>query len=295
MNHVRHTSSPFDAAGSPLPVRAGIGLRSKHHGEIITRKPDIGFLEIHPENYFGGGMHVDLLTDYARHYPISFHGVGLSLGSMEPLDPRHINALKALAERIKPAVISDHVSWSASGNAHLGDLLPLPYTQETLNVVAGHIMDVQEALGRSILVENPSTYLAFTHSTMSEPEFLARLVEHTGCGLLLDINNIYVQCHNNGGTPQVYFDAVDPASVGEIHLAGHTESDYGETTLLIDTHDDVVRDEVWALYADALEVFGPTPTLIEWDRDLPELDVFLGEAAKAEEIMLGREGNRATG
>lgn len=270
---------------SSLPLRAGIGLRAQHFTQIRAERPDIGFLEVHPENFFGGGAHVEMLQDYAALYPLSFHAVGLSLGSSEPVDAKHLAALAALVDRISPVVVSDHLSWSASGNAHLGDLLPLPYTEETLRVVADNISRVQDALGRHILVENPSTYLAFTHSTFSEPEFLTLLCECTGCGLLLDVNNIYVQSHNNGTDVSEYFRLLPKGKVGEIHLAGHSERQYEDSALLIDTHDHPVRDEVWALYAEAIAVFDAVPTLIEWDRNLPALAVLLDEAAKAEAIM----------
>lgn len=270
---------------SSLPLRAGIGLRAEHFAQIHAERPDIGFLEVHPENFFGGGAHVEMLQDYAALYPLSFHAVGLSLGSSEPVDAKHLAALAGLVERIVPAVVSDHVSWSASGNAHLGDLLPLPYTEETLCMIADNICRVQDALGRRILVENPSTYLAFNHSTFSEPEFLAALCERTGCGVLLDVNNMYVQSHNNGTDAAEYFRLLPADKVGEIHLAGHSERPYEGSMLLIDTHDHPVRDEVWALYAQAITAFGAVPTLIEWDRNLPALAVLLDEAAKAEAIM----------
>lgn len=281
---------------SSLPPRAGIGLRSAHFKHIREERPDVGFLEIHPENFFGGGVHVEMLAEYAALYPLSFHGVGLSLGSAGALDKNHIRALKQLAERIRPAIVSDHVSWSASGNAHLSDLLPLPYTEETLRIVAGHIDEVQQALGRKILVENPSTYLAFSHSTMSEPEFLAALVERAGCGLLVDVNNIYVQAHNIGARPQEYFSVLKGEWIGEMHLAGHTRRHEGDAEILIDTHDDVVCKEVWGLYEQAVAHWGAKPTLIEWDQKLPALEVLIGEAEKAERIMgFRQEKQYATG
>lgn len=281
---------------SSLPARAGIGLRSAHFRQIREERPDVGFLEIHPENFFGGGAHVEMLADYAEYYPLSFHGVGLSLGSAGALDKNHIRALTQLAERIRPAAVSDHVSWSASGNAHMPDLLPLPYTEETLRIVAEHIDEVQQALGQKILVENPSTYLAFAHSTMREPEFLAALVARTGCGLLVDVNNIYVQAHNVGARPEEYFSVLQGEWIGEMHLAGHTRRDEGDAEILIDTHDDVVCDAVWDLYEQAVANWGALPTLIEWDQKLPALEVLLGEAEKAEHIMgFRQEEQRAVG
>ncbi len=269
----------------PAPASAGVGLRAPHYQALREAHPPLGFLEIHPENYFGGGKAIETLEYFSQHYPLSFHCVGLSLGSSEKVDAAHLDALAALAERFSPVLISDHVSWSMSGNAHLNDLLPLPYTEETLSTVSGHIAQVQDRLGRAILVENPSTYLAFGHSTMPEPEFMAQLAHNTGCGLLLDVNNIFVQLHNNGGDVESYLAALEGAPVGEIHLAGHTEQTLGDTkTLLIDTHNRRVREEVWAFYEKALRQFGPTPTMIEWDRDLPELSVLLEEAAKADAV-----------
>lgn len=287
-----------NSVSSPLPLRAGIGLRSAHYETMREAMPDVGFLEIHPENYFGGGVFVDLLEDYSRLYPLSFHCVGLSLGTAGELDKKHIRALKTLMNRINPAVVSDHVSWSATGNAHLGDLLPLPYTPETLAIISDHISEVQDALGRKMLVENPSAYLAYEHSSIGEPEFLASLCERTGCGLLLDVNNIYVQCNNNGGNPQEYFSTLAPELIGEIHLAGHHEWYYGDVRMLIDTHDRLVRDEVWALYADAIRAFGRKPTLIEWDSDLPEVAVLAEEAKRADawmETIAPQEKSHAVG
>ncbi len=271
---------------------AGIGLRSAHFKEMHDVRPDIGFLEVHPENFFGGGLHVDLLCEYAACYPLSFHGVGLSLGSTGPLDARHIQALKRLTERIHPAAVSEHLAWSRSGNAHLPDLLPLPYTAEALAVMVDHVAQVQDALGRKIFIENPSAYLAYAHSTMSEPEFLAELVERSGCGLLLDVNNLYVQCHNLGAVAEEYFRTLDSSWIAQMHLAGHTPGDERESDLLIDTHDAPVCDAVWALFTQAVERWGASPTTIEWDRNIPALSVLLDEAQKAQRILSARMQNQ---
>ncbi len=289
---------PHTMSRSPMPAGVGIGLRSPHYDAVETTRPDVAFLEVHPENFFGAGRHVDYLIAMSEIYPISLHGVGLSLGSTDDLCPRHLASLKHLVDVVKPALVSDHASWSLSGNAHLNDLLPLPYTDETLRVVADHVNQVQDVLGRQMLVENPSTYLAYEHSEMSEPAFLAGLVERTGCRLLLDMNNIYVQQHNIGVDPKEYFARLDRDAVGEMHLAGYSEEVIDGTPLLIDTHSRRVQDDVWGLYADAIRHFGAVPTLIEWDKDIPELAVLLEEASKADALMReisGQGGAYATG
>ncbi len=270
---------------SNLPIAAGIGLRSPHYDDLFEAQPgehQPGWLEIHPENYFGGGYHRYYLDQAAEHYALSFHAIGLSLGASDPVDTQHLAELKALVDEYNPAVVSDHISWSKSGNAHLNDLLPLPYNKESLETTARNIDQVQQTLGRQILVENPSTYLTFTGSTMSEPEFVMKVAEKSECGLLLDINNIYVQQHNNQLDAKAYIESIDPARVGEIHLAGHIEEQHGKASLLIDTHSQPVKDEVWALYEYALAHLGAVPTLIEWDKDIPEFSILMGEAEKAQ-------------
>jgi uncharacterized protein (UPF0276 family) len=226
-------------------------------------------------------------------YPLSLHGVGLSLGSSEPVDEQHLTSLKTIVDRFEPGLVSDHVSWSATGNAHLGDLLPLPYNEESLAALCQNIDRVQEVLGRQILVENPSTYLQFKNSTITEPEFMNAVVERTGCGLLLDVNNIYVQSHNHGFNAQEYLTAINASAVQEMHLAGHIEHAIEDSTLLIDTHSQPVKEDVWNLYHCALTHAGPTPTLIEWDKDLPELAVIVAEAAKAQAILYERAAHAA--
>lgn len=259
----------------------GIGLRSPHYQEILDETPPIGWFEIHPENYFCGGLHQYILDQVAEKYPLSMHAVGLSLGADQDVDPEHLRQFKKLIDRYDPFLISDHIAWSASGNAHLNDLLPLPYTEECLERVCKNIEQVQDAFDCHILVENPSTYLAFNKNEMSEPEFMNEVCARTGCGMILDINNIYVQSHNHGINPTNYINNIDMRHVGEFHLAGHIEKEIGDNSLLIDTHNQTVCDDVWALYDYTLLKAGARPTLIEWDQDFPALQVLLDEAKKA--------------
>jgi uncharacterized protein len=271
----------------PVTSPAGIGLRHVHYADLIEEKPDIGWIEVHPENYFGGGAHRKALSHARALYPLSFHAVGLSLGSTERVSREHLKKFRELIDIFEPFQVSDHASWSLSGNAHLNDLLPLPYTEETLDVLCRNIEETQDVLGRRILVENPSTYLEFRDSMMPEWEFMNEAARRTGCGLLLDINNIFVQAHNHGFDAAFYLDQIHADSVLEIHLAGHTERDLGDgKTLLIDTHDNFVRSEVWALYDRAAARFGCVPTLIEWDQNLPSLSVLVAEAHKAQARMI---------
>jgi uncharacterized protein (UPF0276 family) len=265
-----------------LPARAGIGLRAPHVGELLARRPAVPWLEVHPENYMSGGPALASLETVRREYPVSLHGVGLSLGTAGDIDARHLSRLRSLVDRVEPCLVSEHLSWTTAGGAYLNHLLPLPYTDETLDVVADHIHEVQDALGRRILVENPSSYLRFRHSSMAEPHFLAELARRTGCGLLCDVNNIYVSAWNLGFDAESYLDALPVSAIGEIHLAGHVANDADGQTILIDDHGSRVAAAVWKLYQRALERFGPVPTLIEWDTDIPELSVILGEAAIAD-------------
>ena len=265
-----------------LPARAGIGLRAPHVGELLARRPAVPWLEVHSENYMSGGPALASLETVRREYPVSLHGVGLSLGTAGDIDARHLSRLRSLVDRVEPCLVSEHLSWSTAGGAYLNHLLPLPYTDETLDVVADHIHEVQDALGRRILVENPSSYLRFRHSSMAEPHFLAELARRTGCGLLCDVNNIYVSAWNLGFDAESYLDALPVSAIGEIHLAGHVANDADGQTILIDDHGSRVAAAVWKLYQRALERFGPVPTLIEWDTDIPELSVILGEAAIAD-------------
>jgi uncharacterized protein (UPF0276 family) len=267
---------------SPDPRQAGIGLRAPHYREIAERLPALGFLEVHSENYFAdGGPALGWLDKLRATYPVSLHGVGLSIGSCDALDLGHLERLKRLADRIGPALVSEHICWGAIDGRHLNELLPLPYTAESLAHVAARVREVQDYLGRPILVENVSTYLEFAASDIPEWEFVAALARQAGCGLLLDVNNIWVNSVNHGFDPYRYFDAIDGRTVGEIHLAGFEAT----PDRLIDTHGAAVSADVWKLYEAAIARFGPKPTLIEWDTDIPPLDVLLAEATKADAIL----------
>jgi len=263
------------------PSGCGIGLRAPHVAEILERRPPIGWLEVHAENYMGGGPAVRALERLRAAYPLSIHGVGLSLGSAEGIDGEHLERLARLVERLEPALVSEHLSWSVTGGAYLNHLLPLPYTDEVLDLLCTNVTRAQERLGRRLLVENPSGYLKFRDSSIPEPEFLNALARRTGCGLLCDVNNVYVTCSNLGGDAVAWIDTLDTGAMGEIHLAGHAANDADGRTVLIDDHGSAVADPVWSLFEHALRRFGPTPTLIEWDTEIPALDVLLGESAKA--------------
>ncbi|MBS2132220.1 DUF692 domain-containing protein (plasmid) [Burkholderia thailandensis] len=277
-----YASSHF-ATPRPVPVRAGVGLRFRHHQVVLDQRPAVAWFEVHTENYMGGGTASQCLDAIRRDYPLSLHGVGLSLGSADGLDAAHLARVRAAVRRFEPALVSEHVSWSAVGGTWLADLLPLPMTEEALDVACLHVDQVQAALGRPILVENPSTYMRYVHSTIPEWEFLSEIAQRTGCGLLCDVNNIYVSACNHGWNPRTYLAALPPAAVGEIHLAGHSVRQFdGGRTLRIDDHGSRVAPEVWALYREALRRFGAVPTLIEWDTDVPPLEILMQEAATAE-------------
>ena len=269
----------------------GIGLRGPHLAAIVAAPPAVGFLEVHPENYMGGGPALGALERLRRERPISLHGVGLSLGGTDGIDQGHLERLAALVERLEPALVSEHLSWSIVEGVYLNDLLPLPYTEEALDLLAAHIDQVQTRLCRQILVENPSSYLSYQHSTIEEPAFLAALAARTGCGLLCDINNIHVSGHNLGFDSEVYLAALPAEAIGEFHLAGHSINDIDGQEILIDDHGSTVAEPVWILYRAALRRFGPRPTLIEWDSRLPALPVLLGEAAKADAVIREETGN----
>jgi len=274
------------ARPGPIPACAGIGLRAVHYREVLDRLPPVGWLEVHSENYFGAGGSPHAYLEALRpHYPLSLHGVGLSLGSTDPLDVQHLDKLQTVIKRYEPALVSEHLSWGSVEGRHYNDLLPLPYTGEALNHVAQRVAETQERLGRRILMENPSTYLRFAHSTIPEAEFLAELVRLTGCGILLDVNNVYVSARNHSSDPYDYLNAMRPTDVAEIHLAGFTVNRFDGGEILIDTHSRPVHPEVWALYRAAIAALGPVPTLIEWDTDLPPLDVLTAEASKAQRIL----------
>ena len=263
-------------------------------GEILARRPDIAWFEVHPENYVADPTALAALERIREHYPLSLHGVALSLGTAGPLDLQHLRRLSSLIARVDPILISEHLAWGRAGEEHLHDLLPLPYTEEALETVASHVDQVQEAVGRRILIENPSSYLRFRHSTLREAEFLAELVRRTDCGLLFDVNNLYVSAHNVGIDTLDYFDRIPAAAIGEMHLAGHARSLIGGDAVLIDDHGSPVSEDVWMLYTEAIRRFGHRPTLIEWDADIPALDVLLEEAARAAELsVICRDGPHA--
>jgi uncharacterized protein len=274
-----------------LPARAGIGLRSPHVAEVLATRPALAWLEVHPEDYLGGGPAVRALQAIRQDYPVSFHAVGLSVGTADGLDRRHLGRLKSLADRLEPALVSEHLAWSRVSGAYLNHLLPLPYTDEALAVVCRNVDEVQTTLGRRVLIENPSGYLRFTASTIPEAEFLAALVRRTGCGLLCDVNNVYVTAQNLGVDPVAYLAALPPDAVDEIHLAGHSVNDADGQLLLIDDHGSPVSPAVWALYEHALRRFGAVPTLVEWDTEVPTLEVLLQEARRAEARLQATMGD----
>jgi uncharacterized protein (UPF0276 family) len=270
-----------------LDACVGIGWRHRHYEEMLARRPPLGFIEVHSENFFAdGGITLAVLDAGREAYELSLHGVGLALGSASGLDDQHLERLARLVERTQPRWVSDHACFARVGSGlHAADLLPIPFTDESLALLATHVEQVQQRLARPMLVENISAYVGWAGDTLAEPEFFNALTQRTGCGLLLDVNNLFVNARNDGHAPDAaaraamrWVDAIRPGSVGEIHLAGHCERDDG---LVIDDHGSRVRDEVWRVYEHAMRRFGPTPTLIEWDTDVPELDVLLAEAARA--------------
>jgi len=260
---------------------AGIGLRLPHVVEIAAIRPKLGFLEVHAENYMAETAALDRLLELRREYPVSLHGVALSLGSAERLDRIHLGRFKALIDRVEPILVSEHLAWSAIGGAYLNDLLPLPYTEESLCLFCRHVEEAQEVLGR-LLIENPSSYLRYIQSCIPESEFLTEVARRTGCGILCDLNNIYVSARNFGFDPITYFDALSVEAIGEIHLAGHHAAE--DVDILIDDHGSRVAKPVWELYAAALRRVGPVPTLIEWDTNLPALEILLDEARHAQDL-----------
>jgi uncharacterized protein (UPF0276 family) len=266
----------------PVPRAAGIGLRSRHIAEMLTRRPSAGWLEVHAENYMGESAAVAALEKLRETYPLSVHGVGLSLGSAGGLDTQHLDRLRKVVQRFQPDLVSEHLAWSVADGAYLNDLLPLRYDEEALAIVGRNIEHLQETLKRRVLIENLSAYIAFSGSTMTEAEFLAALVKRTGCGLLLDVNNVYVSAHNLGFDASAFIDALPGEDIGEIHLAGHAVNAIGDDTVLIDDHGSRVPPAVWSLYNHTLRRIGARPTLIEWDTEVPELDVLLGEAMWAD-------------
>jgi uncharacterized protein (UPF0276 family) len=287
----RRFVSPTTAQqASLIPAKAGIGLRFQHHQVVIDRQLHVAWMEVHTENYMGGGTPLRYLDAIRRDVPMSLHGVGLSLGSAEGLDPGHLERIRLVAERIEPGLMSEHIAWSVVDGAYLADLLPLPMTEEALDVVCRHVDQMHLYLKRRILVENPSTYLGFRHSTIPEWEFMAAVAARTGCGILCDINNIYVSAQNHGWDASAYLAGLPPAAIGEIHLAGHAVRQLADgRTLRIDDHASSVIPEVWALYREALARFGPVPTLIEWDNNVPPLETLLKEVRHAEALIAAVE------
>jgi hypothetical protein len=282
------------ACGSdPIPAAAGVGFKPEHAGEILAAPTGVAWFEVHPENYMGdGGPPHRWLTRLRERFPLSLHGVGLSIGGGGRLDPAHLERLRALVNRYQPGLFSEHLAWSSHGDAFLNDLLPLPYTEETLTHVVRHVDEAQAALGREMLIENPSTYVRFAGSDMDETTFLAELSRRTGCFLLLDVNNVFVSAVNHGFDPFAYIDAFPADRVREIHLAGHLEArDDDGSPLLIDAHDRAVLDAVWRLYAHTLKRTGPIPTLVEWDNDVPAWPVLAVEAQRATAILMERRTN----
>jgi uncharacterized protein (UPF0276 family) len=273
-----------------IPAKAGIGLRFQHHQAVLDARPDVAWMEVHTENYMGGGTPLRYLDAIRRDMPISLHGVGLSLGSAEGLDPAHLERIRQVAERIEPGLMSEHIAWSVIEGEYLADLLPLPMTDEALDIVCRHVDQTQSYMRRRILVENPSTYVTFRHSTIREWEFMAAVAERTGCGILCDVNNIYVNAQNHGWDASVYLAGLPPAAVEEIHLAGHAVRQLADgRTLRIDDHGSGVIPEVWALYQEALVRFGSVPTLIEWDNNIPPLETLLQEARHADGLIVVAE------
>ncbi len=265
-----------------LPCIAGVGLRAAHYQQVLDSWPDLGWIEVHSENFFGGGAPLHTLLAARAHYPISLHGVGMGLASPDPLNLAHLKQLRELCERVQPARVSEHLSWNTVHGQVINDLLPFPYTQQALAHVAARIDAVQSTLGRQLLIENLSSYVSFTQSEMSEGEFLAELVQKTGCGILFDVENLYVNMQNLGVDGEAFIRSLPTAAVQEFHLAGFSHHD----GCLVDTHDHAVADAVWDLYQTVLQHVGARPTLIEWDSNIPALSVLQDEARKAQSFLV---------
>lgn len=283
MESIRRSGAQAPQPGG-IEGRAGIGLRAPHVAEVLADGVAAGFLEIHAENYLCGGPARRAVEQLRRDHAVSVHAVGLSLGTAEGLDETHVARVRALVERLEPALVSDHLSWSVTGGAYLNDLLPLPFTEEALDTVCRNVGRLQDALRRRILVENPSAYLRFAASGMPEPEFLAELARRSGCLLLFDVNNVFVTARNMGFDPQDWIGRMPPDAIGQYHLAGHAVNDADGETILIDDHGSRVCEEVWTLFGAAVRRFGPRPTLVEWDTDIPALAVLVEEARRADSI-----------
>jgi uncharacterized protein (UPF0276 family) len=275
---------------SQLTNGTGIGLRLPHISEMVATLPHVGWLEIHPENFLANPHATELLTELARHYPVSVHTVGISVGSASGIDRTHLRRVCSLVDRVAPVFVSGHLAWSTHGGEYLNDLLPLPFNEEALDLVAAHIDEVQDALGRPYLIENPSSYVGFRTSTMSEAQFLTQLVNRTGCRLLCDVSNVYLSAHNMGYDSREYLDSLPADAIAELHLGGYTpEEDEAKpgSEVWIDTHAAAITDPVWDLYAYAIRRFGRMPTVIEWDNNIPPLATLLRQALRADEIVAG--------
>jgi uncharacterized protein len=277
-----------------VPARSGIGLKAQHYNDVLRDKPDFGFFEVHAENYMGaGGPPHHYLNEIRKHYPISLHGVALSIGGTQPLNREHLARLKVLLQRYECGLFSEHLAWSTHEDAYLDDLLPMPYTSQTLQHICDHIDETQEFLGQRMLLENPSTYVQFKESTYSELDFISEIAGRTGCGLLLDVNNVFVSCINHNMDAVSYINAFPTRHVCEIHLAGHDERlDDAGKPLLIDAHGSPVVDPVWALYEITLKRTGPVPTLIERDANVPPLVELLAEAKRANKYLVAEAERR---
>jgi uncharacterized protein (UPF0276 family) len=281
------------------PRASGVGLRLPHLAEVAATRPQAAWFEIHPENFLANPHAAELLADIARHYPVSVHTVGVSIGSAGGIDRAHLARVQRLIDAVDPILVSGHLAWSTHAGEYLNDLLPLPYDEETLAVLARHVDEVQQALGRTYLVENPSSYVGFAGSTMTEVEFLTRLADATGCELLCDVSNVYLSGHNMGFDACAYLDGLPAHAIGELHLGGFTAEDDPDEpggTLLVDTHADRIAEPAWELYAHALRRFGARPTLIEWDNEIPPFAALLAEAEQADfvrERILHPEAARA--
>ncbi|MDT8382903.1 MAG: DUF692 domain-containing protein [Gammaproteobacteria bacterium] len=286
MPHRKHTAAE-------IPARAGIGLRAPHFAAVTEQWPEVAWFEVHSENFFAlgdgplGGTPLAYLERVRERYPLSLHGVGLSLGSTDPLNQVHLKKLRQLIAHIEPGLVSEHLSWSSVDGRYFNDLLPLPYTQASLDHMVERVSETQEFLGRQILIENASSYLEFATSTIPEWEFVVALAQRAGCKILLDVNNIYVNAMNHGFDPLLFVRSVPAELVAEIHLAGHTTRTFDEGVLRIDTHDQPVCAAVWDLYQATVRQLGEVPALIEWDSNLPSLEVLLAEAARADAMAGG--------
>lgn len=278
---------------SALPTGSGIGFKPEHFQDLKDGAPDLAFVEVHAENYMGaGGMPFLMLDQLRAHYALSVHGVGLSIGGETPLNLDHLQRVKAMCDRFEPASFSEHLAWSTHENQFLNDLLPLPYTRQTLDRVCAHIDQIQTYLKRQILLENPATYLVFLESTMSEGDFIQTIARRTGCGLLLDLNNVHISAYNHGFSALQYLTDFSLQHVREIHLAGYAENYTDDHSLLIDTHDRVVDTAIWTLFDAALALTGPVATLIEWDQDIPPFGILYAEAQQAAHYLTQRSGLR---